>query len=119
MTLLLLSLSARADIAPPRSSAQEARDTAARVVQRCGPLYALEEVAFTFVVEKDGAEVARRRHVWQPTTGQLAVTIEGVTTEMRTTAAMPTLASSPEWARLAPGAGEIAQRRATHLNRLR
>ena len=100
---MLLMMSAQADIAPPRSPAQRARDAAARAVERCGPLYEIEEVAFTFVVERGGEEVARRRHVWQPTAGTLTVTMGEQTTTMQTTASMPTDASSPEWATLAPG----------------
>lgn len=49
----------------------------AEVVEACGDIYALEELAFTFIVEKEGAEVVRRSHVWRPQEGSVAVSWEG------------------------------------------
>lgn len=97
--LLMLSAVTYADIPPPISP----RMVAAEVVERCGDLGKVSELAFTFVVQKDGAEVARRSHRWQPQAGQLSVTHNGETVSMTVEAAMPAAADDPRWATLAPG----------------
>ncbi len=47
---------------------------AQKVVSATGDPTKLDELAFSFVVEKGGKEVARRRHVWHPKAGKLTVT---------------------------------------------
>lgn len=56
-----------------------ADEIAQRIANRSGDPYALAELRFTFVVERDGAEVARRSHLWCPAERVVQVnTAEGV-----------------------------------------
>lgn len=99
MSWLLLAPTALADIPPPPNP----QDVAARVAQRCGALDEVAELAFTFVVEKDGAVVASRSHRWEPQASRLSVTLGDETIAMAVEAAMPTAADDARWASLAPG----------------
>ena len=79
LSLLLLAVPARADIAPPPSAfpSDADADTIARtVVEKCGDIYSIEELAFTFTATADGAVKGRRSHVWRPRDGQVTVTAE-------------------------------------------
>jgi hypothetical protein len=57
----------------PESGQPSADEIAKMVVEATGDPTALEELAFTFMVEKGGEELVRRRHVWQPKDGKLEV----------------------------------------------
>ena len=99
--MLLLIAPALADLAPPR---QPSPDTvAAAVAQRCGNPYALQALDFTFIVERDGEEKVRRTHHWQPAAEALTVQTGGSTVAMTLIPQMPTTATDPQWASLAPG----------------
>ena len=52
----------------------DAQAVAALVATTCGNPYDLAEISFTFVVEVEGQETLRRRHVWSPREGTLSVT---------------------------------------------
>jgi uncharacterized protein YdeI (BOF family) len=82
---------------------------AKKVVEAAGDPTALEELAFSFVVEKGGEEVVRRRHVWQPKTGTLTVKAADETIELTQINShdMSKLAADPEanaetWMEIAP-----------------
>lgn len=55
------------------AGAQGADELAKEVVAATGDPSALDELAFTFVVEKGGKELVRRRHIWRPQAGELTV----------------------------------------------
>ncbi|MCB9765972.1 MAG: hypothetical protein H6739_39725 [Alphaproteobacteria bacterium] len=81
LTLVLLGVAA-ADVIPLEPARPDADDVAARMAEACGPVYAQQEIAFTFVVEKDGEEKARRRHVWSPQGGTVTSSWEGFETTL-------------------------------------
>jgi len=100
LTLLLLS-----PLALATPDAELSADAlAAKVAERCGPVYSVASLAFTFVVTIDGVEKARRAHVWRPLDGSLSVSSGGETvtlTDIREGA--PSDADDPRWATIAPG----------------
>jgi hypothetical protein len=60
----------------------DAQILAAQVATTCGNPYSLVELAFTFVVEVEGEERTRRRHVWRPRDGTLTVSEGDATTTL-------------------------------------
>lgn len=88
---LALALAAPPDPAPPAAEATPAPaaepapvpDPAA-VAAACGDPYALVELAFTFVVVKDGEEVVRRRHRWRPSESSVEVSLPDGTVDVWT-----------------------------------
>ncbi|MCB9742537.1 MAG: hypothetical protein H6740_08060 [Alphaproteobacteria bacterium] len=76
-----LLLSTAADVIPLEPAPEPVPDVTALVSEMvtaaCGDVYSTQEVAFTFVVVKDGEELARRRHVWHPQTGEVTSSWEG------------------------------------------
>ena len=81
-----------------------ADDLAARVADACGPVYTMDTVAFTFVVEVGGEEKARRAHVWRPQTGEVQVSSGGTVVTLKDVrAGAPSDAEDPRWADIAPG----------------
>ena len=81
----------------------EADALAQAVAARCGDLDQVAELAFTFVAEKGGEEVARRRHVWSPAAGTVAVTRGDQTVTLPFGAPVPP-DGDPAWGAVAPGA---------------
>ena len=76
MILSLLLLADHFEV-PALDPDADAKLLAARVLTRCGNPYVVAELAFTFVVEADGVEKARRRHVWRPRERTVDVTWAG------------------------------------------
>lgn len=101
--LLSLALSLPALAAP-----SEADAAGAAIAAACGDPYALDALEFTFIAEAGGVEKARRRHVWSPRQGTLAVTAGEETVRLRTGADMPSTPEDPRWATLAPGVDPAA-----------
>ncbi len=56
-----------------RAEEETADELAREVADRTGDPGGLEQLAFTFVVEVDGAQKIRRRHIWRPGEGTLEV----------------------------------------------
>lgn len=80
MVLVLTILAAPAFAQDSGAFAQDAGEAklgadalAKNVVEATGDPTELDKLAFTFVVEKGGEEVASRRHIWQPQAGKLEV----------------------------------------------
>ncbi len=71
-----------ASLQAPATPALAAQVLAAQVAISCGNPYDLVELAFTFVVEVEGVERARRRHLWRPREGTLVVVDGGQTTTL-------------------------------------
>lgn len=92
----------------------EGSDTslADQVVAYAGDPYQVDRLAFTFVVEADGAEKVRRRHDWRPGRGELRVVSDGLDVAFTGLADGPGLsgwvddpaAHRTDWARVASGA---------------
>ncbi|MCB9794277.1 MAG: hypothetical protein H6741_16305 [Alphaproteobacteria bacterium] len=83
--LYALLFSTAADVIPlePYVPPATADAAAALIAGHCGDIYGVQELAFTFVVVKEGEEVARRRHVWHPQAGDVTVSWEGFEATLR------------------------------------
>ncbi|MEL6343816.1 MAG: hypothetical protein AAFV53_11835 [Myxococcota bacterium] len=72
--------------------ADDAADALAQQAARaCGNPYALQTLAFTFIVSQDDEDVVSRRHVWRPRDGVLTVTVGEDVVEVPLTNGRPAL----------------------------
>lgn len=86
------------------SLAAPADDLAAQIAAACGPVYSLEELSFTFVVEVDGEQKARRSHRWWPAQGKVEITAGDQTVTLADVRqGAPSTVEDARWATVAPG----------------
>jgi cyanophycinase len=79
-----------------------------RLAASCPPVVDADEVAFTFVAERGGAEAARRRHTWWPQEARVDAAGPAGPVAIQMAPDMPRIADDPRWATLAPGAAPEA-----------
>lgn len=108
LSVVLVALTLAAST-PLRAQPTEGDALAARVAAAAGDPYGVSELRFTFVVQRDGAEVARRSHRWRPNEGVVEVSAGGETVRIDSRDVDPSAwtadpaAHAGDWARVAPG----------------